>query len=88
MNSDPAADPKFEIGHVLFVDIVGYSKLLIGEQSELIRQLKTHFAKRAALANFCQSVLMQWTVSLTLRSTEFRQLWLSQVTAHLGSAAR
>ncbi len=25
-------DPKFEIGHVLFIDIVGYSKLLIDEQ--------------------------------------------------------
>jgi hypothetical protein len=27
-------DLKFEIGHVLFVDIVGYSKLLINEQSD------------------------------------------------------
>ena len=34
-----APDPKFAIGHVLFIDIVGYSKLLINEQSELIRQL-------------------------------------------------
>jgi len=31
---------RFEIGHVLFIDIAGYSKLLINEQSELIRQLK------------------------------------------------
>src|SRR4030095_10099970 len=30
---------KFEIGHVLFIDIVGYSKLLITEQSELLRKL-------------------------------------------------
>ncbi|MEP6602973.1 MAG: adenylate/guanylate cyclase domain-containing protein [Spartobacteria bacterium] len=30
---------KFEIGHVLFVDIVGFSKLLINEQSELVREL-------------------------------------------------
>ncbi len=29
-----------EIGHVLFVDIVGYSKLLINEQSELLEHLK------------------------------------------------
>src|SRR3954462_1594546 len=28
-----------EIGHVLFVDIVGYSKLLINEQSELLEHL-------------------------------------------------
>src|SRR5437870_5336130 len=30
---------KLEIGHVLFIDIVGYSKLLITEQSELLRRL-------------------------------------------------
>jgi adenylate cyclase len=31
---------KFEIEHVLFIDIVGYSKLLINEQSEQIQKLK------------------------------------------------
>src|SRR5947209_9097338 len=39
----PAEHPpevKFEIGHVLFIDIVGYSKLLINEQSEQIQELK------------------------------------------------
>src|SRR3984893_13683100 len=36
----PTADPKFEIGHVLFVDIVGYSQRLIDEQSELLSKLK------------------------------------------------
>src|SRR5439155_1588491 len=40
MGADGTTDPKFEIGHVLFIDIVGYSKLLIGEQSELVRELK------------------------------------------------
>jgi hypothetical protein len=30
----------FEIGHVLFIDIVGYSKLLINEQSEQLQTLK------------------------------------------------
>src|SRR5436309_4172681 len=40
MSADFTIDPKFEIGHVLFIDIVGYSKLLIGEQSELVRELK------------------------------------------------
>jgi TolB-like protein/Tfp pilus assembly protein PilF len=38
--SDQAAGIKFEIGHVLFIDIVGYSKLLINEQSEQIQKLK------------------------------------------------
>src|SRR6266446_6800584 len=33
-------DVKLEIGHVLFIDIVGYSKLLITEQSEQIQTLK------------------------------------------------
>ncbi len=31
---------KAEIGHVLFLDIVGYSKLLINEQTELLEPLK------------------------------------------------
>src|ERR1700726_3311607 len=38
--SQSSSDVKFEIGHVLFIDIVGYSKLLINEQSEQIRKLK------------------------------------------------
>src|SRR6202045_2099840 len=40
MPSDAPSEVKFEIGHVLFIDIVGYSKLLISEQSEQIRKLK------------------------------------------------
>jgi adenylate cyclase len=40
MASEPSSDVKFEIGHVLFIDIVGYSKLLINEQSEQIQTLK------------------------------------------------
>jgi TolB-like protein/class 3 adenylate cyclase len=35
-----APELKFEIGHVLFIDIVGYSKLLITEQSNQIQALK------------------------------------------------
>src|SRR2546421_6460507 len=40
MPSEHSLDVKFEIGHVLFIDIVGYSKLLINEQSEQIQKLK------------------------------------------------
>src|SRR5256886_17505641 len=40
MPPESASDVKFEIGHVLFMDIVGYSKLLINEQSEQIQTLK------------------------------------------------
>jgi len=34
MSATSPSDIRFEIGHVLFIDIVGYSKLLITEQSE------------------------------------------------------
>jgi TolB-like protein/class 3 adenylate cyclase/Flp pilus assembly protein TadD len=37
--STEQSDVPLEIGHVLFLDIVGYSKLLITEQSELLRKL-------------------------------------------------
>src|SRR5712691_1284079 len=40
MPSERSSDVKFEIGHVLFIDLVGYSKLLINEQSEQIQKLK------------------------------------------------
>jgi len=40
MPSEQSLDVKFEIGHVLFIDIVGYSKLFINEQSEQIQKLK------------------------------------------------
>src|ERR1700757_779209 len=40
MSADFSSDVKFEIGHVLFIDIVGYSKLNIHEQSEQLEALK------------------------------------------------
>ena len=40
LSPESASEIKFEIGHVLFIDIVGYSKLLINEQSEQIQKLK------------------------------------------------
>src|SRR2546428_317240 len=40
MPPESSSDVKFEIGHVLFIDIVGYSKMLITEQSEQIQKLK------------------------------------------------
>jgi tetratricopeptide (TPR) repeat protein len=39
MSSD-SSDVKFEIGHVLFIDIVGYSKLLIDQQTKQLEELK------------------------------------------------
>jgi TolB-like protein/Tfp pilus assembly protein PilF/class 3 adenylate cyclase len=40
MSADTASELKFDIGHVLFIDIVGYSKLLIAEQSDQIQTLR------------------------------------------------
>ncbi len=39
MPSEPSSEVKFEIGHVLFIDIVGYSKLVINEQRALLDTL-------------------------------------------------
>ena len=33
------ATPRFRIGHVLFIDVVGYSKLLVNDQTRLVRRL-------------------------------------------------
>src|SRR5437763_16806301 len=40
MPAERSSEVKFEIGHVLFIDIVGYSKRLINEQSEQIQTLR------------------------------------------------
>src|SRR5678815_5946021 len=40
MDEEPKKEIQFEIGHVLFIDIVGYSKLNITEQSERLQKLK------------------------------------------------
>ena len=39
MTAESSSDVKFEIGHVLLIDIVGYSKLLIHEQRERLQAL-------------------------------------------------
>src|SRR5262245_56753352 len=39
MGANPKSDPHLEIAHVLFLDVVGYSKLLVNEQREVIQQL-------------------------------------------------
>ncbi len=40
MPTEQSLEVKFEIGHVLFIDIVGYSKLLITDQTERLQKLK------------------------------------------------
>src|SRR5213080_792362 len=39
MSAETSRDLRLEIAHVLFVDIVGYSKLLHNQQSEVLREL-------------------------------------------------
>ena len=39
MSSELQPDLRLQIGHVLFIDIVAYSKLLINAQSELLHEL-------------------------------------------------
>jgi len=39
MPTETTPDVRFRIGHVLFIDVVGYSKLLINEQTQLLREL-------------------------------------------------
>jgi len=43
MSTELEPDLQLEIAHVLFVDIVGYSKLLINEQRESLRELNQVF---------------------------------------------
>jgi len=40
MSAEIEKEIQLEIGHVLFIDIVGYSKLLINEQSEQIQKFE------------------------------------------------
>jgi hypothetical protein len=49
MATEPQAALRLEIGHVLFIDIVGYSKLLITEQSQQLQTPKANRAKHGAI---------------------------------------
>src|ERR1700724_2601029 len=40
MSEEEKTNLRLEIGHILFIDIVGYSQLLINEQSEQVQTLK------------------------------------------------
>jgi TolB-like protein/cytochrome c-type biogenesis protein CcmH/NrfG/class 3 adenylate cyclase len=40
MSSNSSSELKFDIGHVLFIDIVAYSKLLLAEQSNQMQTLR------------------------------------------------
>ena len=51
MSTEVKKEIQLEIGHVLFIDIVGYSKLLINEQSEsYLRSRQKNTLEKAALS--------------------------------------
>src|SRR5437667_2676014 len=39
-SAEPTPDLQLEIAHILLIDVVGYSKLLVNEQIELLQELK------------------------------------------------
>jgi class 3 adenylate cyclase len=49
MEDDEKTKPRLEIAHVLFIDIVGYSKLLTDEQSEALQELNQIVRNTAAV---------------------------------------
>src|SRR5436190_15915783 len=40
MSAEPTPDLQLEIAHLLLIDVVGYSKLLVNEQVEVLQELK------------------------------------------------
>jgi hypothetical protein len=59
------SDVKLEIGHVLFIDIVGYSKLLITEQCERLQTLREIDDIPAVRKLRIEVVLIPWLVLTT-----------------------
>ena len=54
MTTELENDAQLEIGHVLFMDIVGFSKLLLDEQGEASRrlnQIAAHHQPHARVLN-------------------------------------
>src|ERR1700730_8257737 len=39
MSADPKRELQLEIAHLLLIDVVGYSKLLVNEQIDLLQEL-------------------------------------------------
>jgi len=74
-----SSDIQLEIAHVLFIDIVGYSKLLIDEQRELQQQLNQivrntdQFRTAETAGNLCgvpPATAWRWSSSLTRSAPE------------------
>ena len=59
MAPEPERNLRLEIGHILFIDIVGYSKLLIEEQKERLRQLTDIVLATSQVAKSTNEQLMR-----------------------------
>ena len=59
MAPEPERNLRLEIGHVLFIDIVGYSKLLIEEQKERLRPADGNRARDGASARATDEELVR-----------------------------
>jgi hypothetical protein len=55
MGTDAEPHVQLEIGHVLFIDVVGYSKLLLDEQREL--QQQTQVVRAISISSHIRSSL-------------------------------
>src|SRR6476646_574283 len=74
MSAETGSHRRLEIAHVLFVDIVGYSKLLLNEQSEILEELNevVRSAEQVRLAQDAGALLRLPTgdgVALIFRSS-------------------
>src|ERR1041385_6674296 len=74
MNAETGTHRRLEIAHVLLVDIVGYSKLLLNEQSKILDELNeiVRGTEQVRLAQAAGTLLRLATgdgVALTFRSS-------------------
>src|SRR5205814_10004673 len=74
MSAETGRHQRLEIAHVLFVDIVGYSKLLLNEQSEILDELNevVRSSEQVRLAQEARALLRLPTgdgVALIFRSS-------------------
>src|SRR5438876_10810976 len=74
MSAETGRHRRLEIAHVLFVDIVGYSKLLLNEHSEILDELNevVRSSEQVRLAQEARALLRLPTgdgVGLILRSS-------------------
>jgi len=52
MAAEVKKEIALEVAHVLFIDIVGYSTLMINEQSEQIEQLRKQYLHKRLLEKY------------------------------------